>query len=172
MAPVPPAVPILPSRRTSLAGLAAFASLPALATARAQGTAFSAISVDVGPLLARGLGPYAERVRSAVAAACAAAFADRIAAGGPRLVVRIDAVTLSDYAGGGSGRLFGTSTPTDYMEGEALVVDRRGGVVSRLPQLSAVPASSGGAYYLPDNEQRRLVALSEHFAGWLRRRLA
>jgi hypothetical protein len=38
------------------------------------------------------------------------------------------------------------------------------------PQLSALPASSGGAWYDPASERRRVAALAEHYAQWLRRR--
>jgi hypothetical protein len=58
---------------------------------------------------------------------------------------------------------------SDYLEGEALVVGSHGEVLGRYPQLSAIPASSGGAWYLPGSEGRRVVALAKPFGGWLRR---
>lgn len=162
----------MPGRRTVLAALAAAAlagPVPAQPVRR-----YGSVSVDVGPLRARGLGPYAELVRRALQAELAAAFADRLGGAGPRLVVRVDAISLRAYVGGETQRFGGGwsgGTSSDYLEGEALVVGPRGEVLLRHPQLSALPANSGGAWYLPDNEDRRLAAIARHFAGWLRRDL-
>ncbi len=158
-------------RRTVLAAAAAVLALAG--SARAEPAArYASVSVDVGPLRARGLGSYAELVRATMQAELSAAFADRLGGGGPRLVVRIDAVSMRDYVGGESSRFGGSGgASNDYLEGEAMVIGRRGEVLLRRPQLSALPASSGGAWYLPDNENRRLAAISRHFAAWLRRGL-
>ena len=153
-------------RRVLLTGLVAAFALPASAQEAVQG--FSAVAVDVEPLRAKGLGSYADAVGTALRAELADAFRDRIRPGGPRLSVVVTGVSLQAYAGG-EGRYFRGGAPSDYLEGEALVLGRRGEVLARHPQLSALPASSGGAWYLPDNEQRRLAALCRHYAGWLRR---
>ena len=158
-------------RRSIVAGLLASAlAAPALAQDSRQGT-FSAILVDVGPLRAKGLGAYAEAVRAALQAELVRVYADRL--GGPRisprLIVRIDAISLRSYVGGEGGRWFGGGIQNDYLEGEALVVGSRGEVLARHPQLSALPSSSGGAWYSPDSEKRRLAALAQHYAGWLKR---
>ncbi|KMO43171.1 hypothetical protein VQ02_00685 [Methylobacterium variabile] len=135
-------------------------------------TRFSAIRVDVGPLLARGLGGYAEGVRGELQAALARTFADRVGGPGPILVVRVTGVSLNPYAGSetrfGGG---GNATNSDYLEGEALVVGRGGEVLLRHPQLSATPASSGGAWYDPASERRRVSYIAEHYAAWLKRGL-
>lgn len=128
------------------------------------------MTVDVGPLRALGLGPYADSVAAALRSELARAFADRMGPG-PRLVVRITAVTMPSYVGGGSGRFSFSGTPNDYMDGEAVLVGPRGQVLARHPQLSALPANSGGAWYSPGAEDRRLAALAAHYAGWLRRDL-
>jgi hypothetical protein len=133
---------------------------------------FSAVEVDVRRLREVGLGPYSDVVGGALRAELRRAFADRLDRRGPRLVVRVDGVSLRSYVGSETSRFgFGSGTPSDYLEGEALVVGGRGEILRRHPQLSAVPASSGGAWYDPDSEGRRLAALSAHFAGWLRRAL-
>jgi hypothetical protein len=135
---------------------------------------YAAVVVDVEALRAKGLGPFAEALRGDLQAAMRAAFADRIGPG-PRLVVRITGVSLNAYAGSdarpGGGRGWGGGMNNDYLEGEALVVGRDGAILQRHPQLSASPASSGGAWYNPASERRRLAALAEHYAGWLRRAL-
>jgi len=153
----------------ALAGSAA--AQPASAPAAWQ---FSSVAVDVAALHARGLGPFADYLRSALLAETRQAFADRLGRGGPRLVVRITGVYLSSYSGGGSGgRHGGGGGPqSDYLEGEALIVGSRGEVIARYPQLSATPAVSGGAWYDPQSEQRRVVNLAQHYASWLRRTIS
>jgi hypothetical protein len=74
-------------------------------------------------------------------------------------------------------RLTGLKTPplpdtndtSDYMQGEALVVSPRGGVLARYPMQAALQASYSGAWYLPANERLRLRNLSRSYAYWLRR---
>lgn len=166
MIPTPP-----PGRRTALAILAGLvgSTLGSDAIGAPSGaTAFSSVGVDVGPLRAKGLGAYADAVGTALGRELAAAFADRMERAGPKLVIRIDGVSLRPYAGR-DGRIGSGGTQSDYLEGEALVVGRNGTVLARHPQLSALPSSSGGAWYLPDVDERRLAALCNHYAGWLRR---
>ncbi|MFE1601016.1 hypothetical protein [Methylobacterium sp. ID0610] len=153
------------------AGLA-FLTAPLRAEPLDGGTRFSAVRVDVGPLRARGLDGFAETVAGDLRAALARNFADRVGGPGPVLVVRVTGVSLNAYAGsdGRFGR-GGGATNTDYLDGEALVLGRRGEVLLRHPQLSATPASSGGAWYDPESERRRVSALAEHYAWWLRRGL-
>ncbi len=163
------------SRRSFLAGAAAFASAAMAGPAWAQFASapaawqFSSVTVDVDRLHALGLGAYAEFVRAAVLAETRRAFADRLGRGGPRLVVRITGVQLSSYSGSGGGRLGGGGTPSDYLQGEALIVAPRGEILARYPQLSATPASSGGPWYDLQSERRRAIYLAQHYAAWLRR---
>lgn len=151
------------------------AMLAAAGGTRAQGyDRFSGIRVDVRPVLARGGGPQAEALRQDLLAALRASFADRIGAGGPTLVVLVNSLSLNPIAGGagGAGRSgLGGGSQTDYLDGEALLVGRRGEILARHPQLSALPASSGGAWYDPASERRRVGAIAEHYAQWLRRSL-
>jgi len=128
---------------------------------------FSSVTVDVSRLHALGLGPYAEFVRAALLAEMRRAFADRLGRRGPRLVVRITGISLASYSGGGGGRFGGGHT--DSLDGEALIVGPRGEILARYPQLSATPASSGGAWYDPESERRRTLYLAQHYASWLRR---
>ncbi|WP_019905204.1 hypothetical protein [Methylobacterium sp. 77] len=130
----------------------------------------SEIRVDVGPLLAQGGGAPAEALRGDLLGALKSEFAERLGGAGPVLVVRITSLSLRPYTGSEGGRSgFGGGSQSDYLEGEALIVGRRGEVLARHPQLSALPSSSGGAWYDPDSERRRVAAIAQHYAGWLRR---
>ena len=161
------------NRRAFTAGLGAALAVAAVAPALAQDVAgrFAGILVDVRPLEAKGLGPFAGTIRSALQTELGRAYADRLGAGrgASRLVVRIDGISLRAYSGPDGGRSFGGGTNNDYLEGEALVIAPDGRILLRHPQLSALPANSGGAWYDPNSEQRRIHALAAHYAGWLRR---
>lgn len=144
-------------------------AVPAVAQDAAR---LSGIRVDVQPLIAQGGGLQAEALRADLLAALQDSFADRLGRGGPTLVVRIKGLSMNPYVGGGGGRHgLGGGTQSDYLDGEALLVGPRGQVIARHPQLSALPASSGGAWYDPDSERRRVTAIAQHYAGWLRRAL-
>lgn len=161
-------------RRDVLGSLLALAGLPGSAAAQnaAAPAGFSTVVADVGPLRAKGLGPFAEAVRAALQAELAAAFGDVMRPGAPRLVVRIDAISMASYVGADTRRFgIGGGVSNDYLEGEALVIGPRGQVLRRHPQLSVVPSNSGGAWYLEESERRRVVMLARHYAGWLRRAL-
>ncbi|HEX2724925.1 MAG TPA: hypothetical protein VHN20_03790 [Beijerinckiaceae bacterium] len=161
------------SRRSFLLGTAALAGLGLAPPAFAQAAPsyFSSVEVDVRPLHARGAGAYADYLGAVLLAETRRAFADRIGRGGPRLVVRVNSVSLSSYSGGGGGRFRGGTFHSDYLDGEALIVDRRGTILARYPQLSAAPAHAVGAWYDPQLDQKRTVALAQHYASWLRRTL-
>jgi hypothetical protein len=88
--------------------------------------------------------------------------------------VVVSGVSLNAYAGGGPGGVRGSrtgGTDSDYLEGEALLVGRRGEILARHPQLSATPASMGGPWYQPGGELRRTAFLAYHYAQWLRRQI-
>lgn len=131
------------------------------------------ITVDVRPLQVYARGPQTEVLRADLTEAMRRSFRDRIVRGAPTLVVRVSGLSLAAYGGsqGGDRSSFGGSGTTDYLDGEALLVGRGGEILARHPQLSALPASSGGAWYDPASERRRVAALAEHYAQWLRRRL-
>ena len=131
---------------------------------------FASIVVDTSILVARQDVVTADLLHDALEAELNQDFADRLGGRGARLVVRITGITLNDFVGSDRGFGFGGGgVNSDYLEGEALVVGSHGEVLGRYPQLSAIPASSGGPWYLPGSESRRVVALAKHFGGWLRR---
>lgn len=166
------------TRRALLrAGALFVAALLGLATSptfAGQAGPYGQIIVDVTPLEAKGLGGYARLVQAAVEAAAGKSFAGDILPGRrglPSLIIQISGVSLSAYAGGGGPRLNDTGPSNDYMTGRLLVTTPNGAIVETIPMLSALPATSGGAWYAPDFDQRRLLALAEHFTWWSRRKL-
>jgi hypothetical protein len=159
------------TRRFVLTALGGALATAAAGPAAAQATTFRAISIDTQPLARLGASSTAELIRGLLQRELPAAFAGRItgARGAPTLIVRVTALSLASFAGEGGGN-GGGATATDYLEGEALVVPAGSRVpVRRVPVLSAVPSASAGAWYLPDNELRRIRYITSHFAGWMAR---
>jgi hypothetical protein len=153
------------NRRAFLSGLGAFAAALSLShwlagEVAAQGQTFSRIVVDTKPMEARGGGAAAAVLRPRLQAALQREFSGRIARGGPVLVARVHSVQLSIFSGVERG-----GTPTDYLEGEVIA----GG--QAFPMLVTQSSDAGGAWYLPDNEARRLTAIADSFASWIRRRV-
>ena len=156
------------SRSRSLKSAAALAALIALGSSATAQIRFSSVTVEAeaaNALARRALQPHLN-----------AAFAGQTGPrAGQRLVVRITTVMLTANPSGGfarSGRLGAGSDERDYLEGTAFVVGPAGRVISRTPLLVSQQGSSGGAWYLPDNELRRLDALGQQYAMWLRRKIA
>lgn len=168
------------TRRAILMGWAAGGIVSALSgRARAAptpeamaGLRFRAVVVDTSRLAALGNPTTAELIGQELGGQARQIFADRLAPGDPRaptLVIRIDSISLSSYAGDRyRGR--GGSANTDYLEGAGLV-SAGGRVISATPILSALDANYSGAWYLPDIDQRRIASISHHFAYWLRREM-
>lgn len=156
----------------SLTGLLSLAT-PAFAEGlpSLHGERLSGIRVEVGALVAQGDGPRAQALQADLTQALRAEFADVLGGRGPALVVRLRSLSMNPYVGNQGRSGFGGSMDSDYLDGEALLVGQRGEVLARHPQLSVVPASSGGAWYDPASERRRVTAIAAHYAGWLRRAL-
>lgn len=165
-----------PSRRTVLLGLAGTVLASAGCTTTGLGPAqpfpqtFSGFDVDASALRAKGLGPFADLVAEATLDELRRSFADRMAPGGPRLVVRLTGIFLTPFpdGGGGDGWRRGGGGGTDSLEGEALAVGRRGEVLSRHPQLAVLDVRTS---ILTPNEPGRAVAVAQHYVRWLRRQL-
>ncbi|MFI5014325.1 MAG: hypothetical protein ACHQAY_18465 [Hyphomicrobiales bacterium] len=153
-------------RRLALgAALCAAAWLTAgKAEARPHGRPAGGIAVDVTPLLAQGLGGFAEVVRADLTQALQAQFAGRLGPG-ERLVVVVRGISLRSYIGGDSIRW----PDNDYLDGVVTLVGPNGQVLATQKILSVSPSSSGGAWYIAGGELRRTAALSQSFAAWARR---
>ncbi len=131
---------------------------------------FSDVRVDVRPLMAGAGGPQAQALAADLTEALRRNFAGRIGGGGPRLVVVLTGLSLRDYVANGSRAALG-GTQSDYLEGDALLVGRRGEIIGRHHQLTATPSSYGGAWYDPASERRRLAVVADIYAQWLARDL-
>lgn len=147
-----------------------------LSPADAAGLRLRSITVDVSPLAALGLTPWARLVKSTLEPELARLFAPRLAPSdrsADRLVVRIDGITLAAWAGSssGNGRWLSGGGDTDYMEGFAIVIGPDGAERARRRILLALPSSFSGAWYLPDIDTRRVIGLSRVFAQWVRDQL-
>lgn len=159
----------------SLAALTASAGPAAVARPRAAVAAQTGTVVDASRLYALGLGATADLVRSAVARELAGGVPW---APGARVLVRLTGLSMNAYAGsngggggggGSGGGGSGNGGDFDYLEGDLQVVGPRGEILSQRHLVASSPASSGGAYYLPNAEGRRLEAVARVFADWLRR---
>ncbi|MCT4475349.1 hypothetical protein [Bosea spartocytisi] len=163
------------SRRRFLAAMSAtVASCVATAVNAAThfpGTWSPSYSVDVERLRLLGQGPMADWLRASMTDELRTVFPANIAP--RRLIVRLTSLTLSSYVGRGSrgGHGSGGGGDTDYLEGEALIIGARGEIISRYPQLLALPSSSGGAWYQPDSERARIANLARSYVYWLSRNI-
>lgn len=160
------------NRRAFLSAFAAAGALtvalpfaPGADQAWAQAPArFSRIVVDTKPLEARGGGYSASVMRPHLQAALQRAFAGSLGRGGPTLIVRVRTVVLSSSLPGSGGR-FGGGSASDYLEAEVSA----GG--ETFPLLVTQDAAASGAWYSQGYEPRRLRALADALAYWVRRRV-
>ncbi|WP_284177894.1 hypothetical protein [Rhabdaerophilum sp. SD176] len=90
---------------------------------------------------------------------------------GTRLVVRVTQVYLSSDPFPGIRGGFGSFSPGDAIDGEAILLDRQGRALSRRPVAGRSPANSSGFAPSPYNEPRRVEALIGAFAYWIIREL-
>lgn len=150
-------------------GLASLAPTPAAA----QNVRISRIVVDTEPLRARGIsGSYLAALDRSLRRNLGAEFADSRAAGGQgaTLIVRIDGLSMNDPSGP-SRRGWGGDSSSDYMDGTVTVAGPRNELITSFPLMNTLPTSSGGAWYDPNNEAKRLDALGASYAQWVRRKL-
>lgn len=151
---------------------AAFALAP-LSMASAQARTIGKIRVDTSRIARQGWGENADRIRIAMERQLAATLGPIYRPGaGPTLHVTVKGVWLSSFAGGsGGGKPTGGGGSNDNFDSEITVVGPRGEVLQTFPILSVLDSGSGGAWYLPDVDQRRVAALIENNALWIRRYL-
>jgi len=142
-----------------------------------------AFSTDVTPMVAQGLGGYADTIAQAMDEALSEVLpsATRNGAGhkphpgkanAARLIVRLDGVSMPSYVPGARhGRGGAGSEEKDELEGVGYLYQAGSNTPKSHPILAVLGADSGGAWYDPKSEERRLKALCFHFAWWLNRAL-
>ena len=87
-----------------------------------------------------------------------------------RLVVRLDSISMASYSGGSGGGRFhfgGGGNSNDELEGVGLLYVGGSKTPKQYPILAVLDAGSGGAWYDPKSEGRRVTAICHHFAWWL-----
>lgn len=158
--------------------LLALATLPLGACVAGSGTPapavarFRTVRVDTGPLAARGVGRYAGVVAETLRAAVAQVFAGRLAPndrGAPTLTIEVATVRLAAWSGSGAASGFGFEDggdSDDTMTGALVLTSTDGRAIDRRSHMATSDAGSGGPWYLPESEQRRLAALCRNYAGW------
>jgi hypothetical protein len=164
--PAPLARRLIASAALALAAVLAAGMAEARAPAhRPVARAAPAISVDVSPLLAQGLGGFAEALRAELTQALQAQFAGSLRPG-ERLVVLVRSISLAAY----SGDVNAFELPdTDYLDGVVTLVGPNGQELATKDLLTTSLSSYAGPWYQPDGEQRRAVVLAQTFAAWARR---
>jgi hypothetical protein len=143
-----------------LGGLAAALAGPG--GALAQGRGYGPIEVDTSPLAARGLPNYAVKVRAAALAAAAQEFGSLTGTkGGPRIILRIDRVSIYGRTGRNAWEA------SDEISGAVVIRDGSG--VRTVPIRTSQWANGPDLTLDPNSENRRLFELCLTFAGWARR---
>lgn len=165
--------------RRSFLSLTATAAALALAplgasTAHAQEATVGAIRIDAAPLVEQGWGASAAIARDELARTLIDQLGPVYRRGaGATLVVTLNSMWLASYAGGGGGgKPSDGGASNDYLNSVATLVDRRGRELARYPIMSTELSSSGGAWYRPDVDQRRVMALARNNALWIKRYIA
>jgi hypothetical protein len=134
------------------------------------GTRIGAIRVDVSRIVAQGWGENARTIQIAMERQLATVLGPAYQPGaGPTLRVTVRGVWLASYAGSGGGKLRDGGSSNDSFDSETTLIDRGGRVLGSYPILSTISSGSGGPWYRPDVDQRRIAALIENNALWIRR---
>jgi hypothetical protein len=153
---------------STMAGALLASAGPALAQARTIG----AIRVDTSRLSAQGWGQRSHEIKRDLERQLATTLAPMIRRGGPTLTVTVKGVWLASWAGGGGGGKPGAGGASmDNFDADYVLTGPRGEVLGQWAILSNIGSDSGGAWYRPDVDQRRVAALIENNALWIRRYL-
>lgn len=149
------------ARRAFLIGIAATTLAGCQTTAQtAPPVAIGAIRVDTGPLAAKGQSATAAMIKPMLERELASLRSGH----GATLQVTVTGLYLTSYAGGQA-----VTMGNDTLESEARLIGADGREIARYPILAIMAPSSGGAWYRPDVNQRRIEALVASNAQWIRR---
>jgi len=166
--------PMTTRRNIISLGLAGAAlALAPLSAASAQARTIGKIRVDTSRIARQGWGENAESIRIALERQLVTTLGPLYRPGaGSTLSVTVKGVWLASFAGGsGGGKPTGGGGSNDNFDSDIAVLGPRGEVLQTFPILSVLDSGSGGAWYLPDVDQRRVAALIENNALWIKRYL-
>lgn len=151
------------ARRTFLTSLAtALLAGCQTVTPAVSSVAIGTIRVDTGPLAAKGQSATAAMIRPMLERELASLRSGH----GATLQVTVTGLYLTSYAGGQA-----VTMANDTLESEARLIGADGREIARYPILAITAPSSGGAWYRPDVNRRRIEALVASNAQWIRRYL-
>jgi len=140
--------------------------------AQAQTHMISSIRVDTSRIAAQGWGARASLIGAAMERQLAKTLGPLYRRGaGATLLVTVKGVWLSSFAGGGGGKPPGGGGADDNFDSDVAVLGPRGQVLQSFPVLTVLPSNYSGAWYRPDFDQRRVAALIENNALWIKRYL-
>ncbi|WID97915.1 hypothetical protein QO058_06600 [Bosea vestrisii] len=155
---------MLLARRIVLTGLAATLLAGCRTTSQtAPPVAIQTIRVDTAPLAAKGQSATAALIKPMLERELAS-LRTTDSRRGAILQVTVTGLYLTSYAGGAAATL-----GNDTLESEAVLIGSDGREIARYPILAIMAPSSGGAWYRPDVNQRRVEALVASNAQWIRR---
>lgn len=152
-------------------GAAALAPSFAAAPALAQAAPIGSIQVFFTPSVLHAWGPdHTALVRAELERTLAELLGPSLRRGaGTRLIVAVSSIWFSDFAGAGAGgKPRDGGGGNDYLESTATLYDRNGRELASWP-IRSTESTGGGAWYLPDIDQRRLKALARNNAYWVKR---
>jgi hypothetical protein len=153
-------------RNLIIGGLAVSTVALGSVEAPAATPAIGAIRVEVDQLAAKGQRANAAMIKAGLERELADLRAGARGAGA-RLEVDVTGLYLTSYSGG-SAAFHGN----DSLESEARLISPGNRLIARYPIRATLPPSSGGAWYRPGGEQRRIEALIASNAQWIRRYVA
>jgi hypothetical protein len=116
-----------------------------------------ALTIDTSAISARGHRGFAAEIRPLLASELQKALGPRFST---RATVRITKIFLAPY--GGQGASGGEVDDKIY---GVVIVPGRGAI----PIAINLPPNTGGAWYAPNVDERRVYRLIEAFAGWVAR---
>ena len=160
------------TRRAFVLSALSGALLTSAEQALAQARTVGAIRVDTSRLAAQGWGQRSQEIRRDLERQLATTLAPMIRRGGPTLTVTVKGVWLASWAGGGGGGRPGDGgASNDNLDADYVLTGPRGEILGNWTILSNIGSGSGGAWYRPDVDQRRVAALIENNALWIKRYL-
>lgn len=131
-----------------------------------------AVTVDVSPLVDKGLPNYAEKVAALARPALARAFADILAPNdraAPTVTVTISEIHLTAAQGSSGGGFLDGPGADDQIVGRLETSAANGLPVLGRPLFATRSPADAGPWYLPDIDDRRLAKLVDLYAIWARR---